>query len=563
MTYKLTFKAGAMTLRKSATSLTDTEIDKFVTAVTTLKNTPTTDRNGNPTNLYDQFVAIHPAVTRLQGFASVDGGHRNAAFLPWHREYLHRFEQALQMVDPDVLIPYWDWTDHVGSEFVLFQDNFIGPNGGLGGIGGGAVESGHFSLAEGGWRVDDDLNPLSPSGALVRNLGEFSDLATQSDVNSALNQSSYDLFRPALEAGNKLHNFGHVWTGGNMGNFFSPNDPLFWLHHANVDRLWAEWQANGHQGSNFYPASGQPNGHNLNDPMWPWDGGSSSTLFSSVEHLLPTFEPTDIVTPIDVLDIASIGYSYLVEPAIQGTSDVTFSDPPRVTSADSEYEITGNSISWGTPLLGNSNGARSSLSITEGSFSTRLNTPFEIGEITFFNGTIVTDTGLDGVDLLLDMTIDIPELGIDDFPIMAQRNIFINDTPNIGTPEQNADFLTIETDTSPGQENSLGNFKNSFHIFEGAEETASLIGRITQSDVGLAPFSPFSINQEALLDGLTLQSPQQRFKFELLGFGKVKGDGGFLTTTSVPEPTSTLSVLAFGALGASSALKRKQKQKSK
>jgi hypothetical protein len=85
---ELPLKAGAMafSVRKSATSLTDTEIDNFITAVTTLKNTTTTDGNGNPTNLYDQFVAIHPAVTRLQGFANVDGAHGNAAFLPWHRE---------------------------------------------------------------------------------------------------------------------------------------------------------------------------------------------------------------------------------------------------------------------------------------------------------------------------------------------------------------------------------------------------------------------------------------------------------------------------------------------
>jgi hypothetical protein len=27
-----------------------------------------------------------------------------------------------------------------------------------------------------------------------------------------------------------------------MAGDFSPNDPLFWLHHANVDRLWAIWQ---------------------------------------------------------------------------------------------------------------------------------------------------------------------------------------------------------------------------------------------------------------------------------------------------------------------------------
>lgn len=49
----------------------------------------------------------------------------------------------------------------------------------------------------------------------------------------------------------------------------SPYDPIFWLNHANVDRLWAEWQDQGHTGESFYPAQGMPFGHNQHDPMWP------------------------------------------------------------------------------------------------------------------------------------------------------------------------------------------------------------------------------------------------------------------------------------------------------
>ena len=125
-----------------------------------------------------------------------------------------------------------------------------------------------------------------------------------------------------------MHNYIHGLVGGvifdpatslldplgTMGSFVSsPYDPVFWLHHANVDRLWAEWQDNGHQGSDFYPESGQPYGHNLNDRMWPWDGGQSTPRnlgSGDLLSLLPVLAPDDIVTPADVLEFRELGYKY-------------------------------------------------------------------------------------------------------------------------------------------------------------------------------------------------------------------------------------------------------------
>jgi tyrosinase len=41
-----------------------------------------------------------------------------------------------------------------------------------------------------------------------------------------------------------LHAAGHFAIGGDGGDLFSsPNDPVFWMHHAMLDRVWWMWQA--------------------------------------------------------------------------------------------------------------------------------------------------------------------------------------------------------------------------------------------------------------------------------------------------------------------------------
>ena len=40
------------------------------------------------------------------------------------------------------------------------------------------------------------------------------------------------------------HNVVHGAIGGNMGGFNTAGqDPIFWLHHRNIDRLWEKWLA--------------------------------------------------------------------------------------------------------------------------------------------------------------------------------------------------------------------------------------------------------------------------------------------------------------------------------
>jgi hypothetical protein len=333
-----------MKIRKNALYLTTAERDKFLEAALILKNTIANP--GAPVaqriSLYDQFVATHLYVVNLTVPGSgtpKNVGHKNAGFCAWHRYYLLRFEQALQSAvgDPNLMLPYWDWTDHTGSQNIIFQNNFMGPNGGAGGSGGGDVQSGYFAFnAPGvlpawwpsglpGWR----LRPSLTTGtlALRRFLGAFPSLPTHANIDDLLAKTDYEVdgqFRQTLES-NPLHNFIHSWVGGSMFPQTSPNDLIFFLHHCNVDRLWAMWQIDGHQGSAFYPAAGEPIGHNLNDPLWPWVGGlpGYSPNAPLADIVIPDFSLEPQITPLSVLNHHALGYAYDIEPVVGIALDQT------------------------------------------------------------------------------------------------------------------------------------------------------------------------------------------------------------------------------------------------
>jgi Common central domain of tyrosinase len=125
-------------------------------------------------------------------------------------------------------------------------------------------------------------------------------------------------FRNRLEgwiSGPQLHNLVHVWVGGSMGPMSSPNDPVFFLHHCFVDKLWADWQRL-HTGAGYLPVSGAAPGHNLGDAMQPWAGRGET------------------ITPASRLDHHALGYAYDTEPEC-GLPTLKFRDDiPTLKFAD-------------------------------------------------------------------------------------------------------------------------------------------------------------------------------------------------------------------------------------
>jgi tyrosinase len=283
-----------MHCRRNQATLNASEKAKYVVAVLALK----------ASGKYDQYVNTH--------MGAMAAAHRGPAFLPWHREFLRRFELDLRAIDPSVTLPYWDWSVDNSATSSIWDASFMGGNGRPSD---GWVDTGPFANSTGSWTLIYD------GPALRRRFGvSASALPTPSDVTNALSITPYDVapftmfsasgFRNRLEgwiSGPQLHNLVHVWIGGSMGPMSSPNDPVFFLHHCFIDKLWADWQAL-HPAETYQPISGAAAGHNLNDSMEPWASLG------------------EIITPASVFDHHALDYCYDTEPMCAPT--LKFRDDP-------------------------------------------------------------------------------------------------------------------------------------------------------------------------------------------------------------------------------------------
>lgn len=237
---------GAL-VRKEQAELTPAEQKAFNAAI---KKLWTTRDPADPTyHRYDRIVNIHGDMMYAKHTVPMVMGLSSAGqvvpyplaglykFLPWHRAYLYAFEQELRRIDPSVVVPYWDWTKSralpawVEVPSVEMHDIMGQP----------------YTVTR---------SPGSPS-ALPREEGP-------TGVRSIMTQHTYTTFTLLLEM--FPHNSVHTWVGGTDGTMsdpmISPADPIFWLHHGNIDRLWAIWQKHNPGEHPTFPP-GQ-------DVMGPW-----------------------------------------------------------------------------------------------------------------------------------------------------------------------------------------------------------------------------------------------------------------------------------------------------
>ena len=281
---------------------------KYVNGVKLLKaefTGPTTTSLGiaGPTvkvSTYDLFIVWHHvAMSTLTPPTQSDrnAAHRGPVFLPWHRFMLRQLELNLQRVlgDNTVGLPYWDWAADGQLSSSKQKKAPIWKPDAFGGQG-DPVSTGPFASPQ--FMVTIEANS---AGTLVQTshglrrafaVNGAPTLPKRANTASALGETSYDLspwnstssgFRDHVEGWNPplgLHNRVHVWVGGDMLPSTSPNDPIFFMNHCNVDRVWEAWmQKPGGPGRVYAPPDSAPaslKGHRLHDTLSSLLSGSTT-----------------------------------------------------------------------------------------------------------------------------------------------------------------------------------------------------------------------------------------------------------------------------------------------
>lgn len=165
--------------------------------------------------------------------------HDSWKFLPWHRAYLYYFEQIGRSFPgcENFTIPYWNWTKDPKLPEIFADANLAG--------------------LKPPWKNNDfvwERYPKAGDSIPMKLYGEkFSDTRINAyigDLQKGIKGQSFWAIVGRKNGGKILESTAHnaIHREFVLGNMLDPLtaalDPVFWLHHANIDRLWSKWMMN-------------------------------------------------------------------------------------------------------------------------------------------------------------------------------------------------------------------------------------------------------------------------------------------------------------------------------
>ena len=221
---------GPSHVRRDLSTLTDDSptMKSLRKGIEAMKKLPADDpHNWNNWSNIHSFPTDTPNPDSLWGQCQ----HGNWWFFPWHRAYLVYFERIIRRYseDPSFALPYWDCSldrtlpaAYRDADSTLFDDS-------------------RRNLVNNG---TDSLNPLVVvlGTDLSMNHRFFSDFGAIMTFGGRALDTPQHRGHPHGAPEAIPHDLVHVFVGGNMSTAdLAARDPIFFAHHANVDRLWVAW----------------------------------------------------------------------------------------------------------------------------------------------------------------------------------------------------------------------------------------------------------------------------------------------------------------------------------
>ncbi|RFU31128.1 hypothetical protein B7463_g5224, partial [Scytalidium lignicola] len=226
-------------IRREWRSLSTQEKDVYLGAVQCLSRLPS---KINPdSTLHDDFAWVHSRFRK--------SSHNSAAFLAWHRYFLHLYETTLrERCSYNGHMPYWDWSLDWESLFaspVFSNTHGFGSNGNLSLPPtlnfGTCVTEGPFAGLTLSFAGQETKRHCLSRGFQDEGLRGYSgEGVSPAALEEVLSKNDYVSFFSALEEG--PHDTIPNMIRGDFWLLTAPNEPTFFLHHGMLDRLWWMWQ---------------------------------------------------------------------------------------------------------------------------------------------------------------------------------------------------------------------------------------------------------------------------------------------------------------------------------
>jgi tyrosinase len=215
-------------IRKDITSFHGNDSANLCMAIKKMKETK--QPGFKSMSVWEFQVKIHGGEKELhKNFGTCQ--HYGYFFLAWHRMYLYYFEKVLRKYMPknsSTALPYWDYQTYDMIPPILINPTSKGISNPL------YNDTRSLTLNNGGHlsSYTKTINKKKIKGSSIN-----------VSINKSLLDTSFYPFQKAIEA---PHGSVHMLVGGDMqARETAANDLLFWLHHANVDRLWEKWLEQG------------------------------------------------------------------------------------------------------------------------------------------------------------------------------------------------------------------------------------------------------------------------------------------------------------------------------